>query len=133
MAVHVAERPEQPIAPGKEGLIKASFNSSGKPGPNFKSIMVYANTEGSEEHKLNFMVEVLQKHEGNLDTESGIILIAVSCGRRPSLLHIFKTGIQNDIFSCFLTGTGIRRRNHATGSAGSMILIFWFVHDTSSS
>lgn len=57
----VAEKPEQPIAPGKEGIIKASFNSSGKPGPNSKSIMVYANTEGTEEHKLNFMVEVLQK------------------------------------------------------------------------
>lgn len=57
----VAEKPEQPVAPGKEGIIKASFNSSGKPGRNAKSIFVYANTEGSEEHKLEFSVEVLPK------------------------------------------------------------------------
>jgi len=57
----VAEKPEEPVAPGKEGLIKAQFNSSGKPGRNNKSILVYANTEGSEEHKLEFSVEVTPK------------------------------------------------------------------------
>jgi hypothetical protein len=57
----VAEKPEEPIAPGKEGLIKAQFNSSGKPGTNNKSILVYANTTGSEEHKLEFSVEVTPK------------------------------------------------------------------------
>lgn len=54
----VAEKPEKPIAPGAEGIIKASFNSAGKPGPNQKSIYVIANTEGSKEHRLQFMVDV---------------------------------------------------------------------------
>ncbi|WP_276483236.1 DUF1573 domain-containing protein [Paraflavitalea pollutisoli] len=54
----VAEKPEKPIAPGEEGIIKASFNSTGKPGPNSKSIYVVANTEGSKEHRLQFMVDV---------------------------------------------------------------------------
>lgn len=54
----VAEKPEKPIAPGAEGIIKASFNSAGKPGPNSKSIYVVANTEGSKEHRLQFMVDV---------------------------------------------------------------------------
>ncbi|MDF2187748.1 DUF1573 domain-containing protein [Paraflavitalea sp. CAU 1676] len=57
----VAEKPEQPVAPGAEGIIKASFNSAGKPGPNSKSIFVIANTEGSGEHKLQFTVEVKAK------------------------------------------------------------------------
>ncbi len=57
----VAEKPEQPIAPGKEGVIKAAFNSSGKPGHNRKTIFVYANTPGSDEHKLEFSVEVAPK------------------------------------------------------------------------
>ena len=56
----VAERPEAPIAPGKEGEIKASFNSQGRPGMNNKTLTVYANT-GSDEHKLNFSVEVKPK------------------------------------------------------------------------
>lgn len=57
----VAEKPEQPVAPGEEGIIKASFNSSGKAGPNSKSIFVIANTEGSGEHKLQFTVDVKPK------------------------------------------------------------------------
>ena len=59
----VAEKPEKPIAPGAEGVIKASFNSSGKAGRNSKDIYVYANTKGTEAHKLNFIVEVIKKAE----------------------------------------------------------------------
>jgi hypothetical protein len=59
----VAEKPEAPIAPGEEGIIKASFNSAGKVGSNTKDIYVYANTTGTEAHKLTFMVEVLKKPE----------------------------------------------------------------------
>lgn len=56
----VAERPEEPIAPGEEGVIKATFNSSGKVGHNSKDIYVYANTEGREDHKLTFVVDVVK-------------------------------------------------------------------------
>jgi hypothetical protein len=56
----VAERPEKPIAPGEEGVIKATFNSGGKVGHNSKDIYVYANTEGREDHKLTFVVDVVK-------------------------------------------------------------------------
>jgi hypothetical protein len=59
----VAEKPEAPIAPGQEGEIKASFNSTGKAGSNTKSIYVYANTVGTGAHELKFMVEVAKKPE----------------------------------------------------------------------
>lgn len=58
----VAERPEAPIAPGKEGEIKASFNSQGRVGTNNKTLTVYANT-GNSEHRLNFSVEVVKPAE----------------------------------------------------------------------
>src|SRR6476660_281482 len=39
----VAEQPKEPIAPGAEGQIKASFNSEGRVGTNHKTLYVYAN------------------------------------------------------------------------------------------
>ena len=56
----VAETPKEPIAPGKEGMIKASFDSDGRVGPQHKSIFVNANTKGSQNHELVFTVEVLK-------------------------------------------------------------------------
>ena len=53
----VAEKPEQPIAPGKEGVIRASFDSRGRPGPNHKTLTVYANTS-EQIHTLIFDVDV---------------------------------------------------------------------------
>jgi len=57
----VAEQPEEPISPGKEGVIKASFNSEGRIGPNHKTLYVYANTRGNRSHELHFEVEVEKK------------------------------------------------------------------------
>jgi len=56
----VAEKPDQPIAPGKEGLIKAVFDSHGRAGSQHKTLTVYSNTETSF-HPLTFDVEVLAK------------------------------------------------------------------------
>lgn len=56
----VAERPEAPIAPGKEGEIKATFNSQGRLGMNNKTLTVMANTPGDETHQLGFTVEVVK-------------------------------------------------------------------------
>ena len=53
-----AEPPKEPIAPGAEGLIKASFNSQGHPGHNSKDIYIDANTKGTQNHKVHFDVEV---------------------------------------------------------------------------
>src|SRR5262249_43903759 len=56
----VADPPREPIAPGAEGQIKASFNSDGRVGINHKSLLVTANTKGSQNFSLQFVVEVLK-------------------------------------------------------------------------
>ncbi|MBB5286495.1 hypothetical protein HNQ92_004656 [Rhabdobacter roseus] len=40
----VPEWPREPIAPGGESTILVRFNSKGKPGPQVKTVTVYANT-----------------------------------------------------------------------------------------
>lgn len=57
----VAEQSKEPIAPGNEGQVKASFNSEGRTGINHKTLFVYANTKGSQNHSLQFVVEVEKK------------------------------------------------------------------------
>ena len=54
----VAEKPEQPVAPGEEGTIKAKFSSQGRLGVNDKQVIVTTNTKGNTAHYLNFKVEV---------------------------------------------------------------------------
>ncbi len=41
----IPEWPREPISPGAESSIKVRFNSKGKPGPQVKTITVFANTE----------------------------------------------------------------------------------------
>lgn len=54
----IAEKPELPIQPGKQGSIKATFNSSGRVGMNHKTLTAYLNTaEGN--HPLTFDVDVI--------------------------------------------------------------------------
>ena len=54
----VAEKPEQPIPPGEEGIIKAKFSSQGRVGNNDKQVVVTTNTKGNTEHYLSFKVQV---------------------------------------------------------------------------
>jgi Protein of unknown function (DUF1573) len=54
----VAEKPGELFAPGKEGVIKAIFDSKGRLGSNHKTVTVYANTE-QPMHPLTFDVEVV--------------------------------------------------------------------------
>jgi hypothetical protein len=54
----VPEKPEKPIPPGGEEVIRAKFSSSGRAGQNHKSITVNANTLPSSQHILQFNVEV---------------------------------------------------------------------------
>ena len=58
----VAEQPEAPIAPGGRGEIRAVFNSQGHTGFNHKTLFVSANTRGSQDHSLQFVVEVQKKN-----------------------------------------------------------------------
>ena len=57
----VADQPDEPIQPGKEGVIKASFNSEGRIGINNKTIFVVANTRGVQNNELQFTVLVQKK------------------------------------------------------------------------
>jgi hypothetical protein len=57
----VAEQPEEPVLPGKEGVIKASFNSEGRSGVNNKTLYVIANTKSSQNNELRFSVVVEKK------------------------------------------------------------------------
>jgi hypothetical protein len=57
----VAEQPEEPVLPGKEGVIKASFNSEGRVGINNKVLYVIANTRGIQSHEVRFSVTVQKK------------------------------------------------------------------------
>ena len=57
----IAEQPEEPIMPGKEGVIKASFNSEGRIGINNKQLFVIANTRGSQSSEVRFSVTVQKK------------------------------------------------------------------------
>ncbi len=54
----VPEKPDAPIAPGKSGIIKATFDSKNREGMNHKVLSVYTNTSQTK-HDLVFDVEVV--------------------------------------------------------------------------
>jgi hypothetical protein len=55
----VPEKPEEPIAPGNEGVIKAKFDSKGRPhGENKKEVYVSGNITPSNSQILSFRVEI---------------------------------------------------------------------------
>lgn len=56
----VPEKPEQPFAPGDEGVIKAKFDSKNQAqGEHRKHVTVTANTVPESMHTLNFRVEII--------------------------------------------------------------------------
>lgn len=57
----IADKPNEPIAPGNEGTIKAKFDSDHKVGNNTKTIVVTANTKDTRQHTLTFKVVVEPK------------------------------------------------------------------------
>jgi hypothetical protein len=57
----VAEQPDEPVLPGQEGVIRASFNSEGRVGVNSKTLYVIANTRGNQNNELHFSVVVERK------------------------------------------------------------------------
>lgn len=59
----VPEIPKEPVMPGQKGLIKAVFDSQGRPGVNNKTITVESNTQPESSHQLNFSVSVNPKPE----------------------------------------------------------------------
>lgn len=57
----VAQQLREPVAPGAEGEIKASFNSDGRVGVNHKTLLITTNTKGTQNFSLQFVVEVEKK------------------------------------------------------------------------
>lgn len=57
----VAEKPEEPVAPGAIGVIKAKFDSNGRENEQHKEVYVTANTKGTTTHNLSFKVNVVKK------------------------------------------------------------------------
>ncbi len=58
----IAEKPEQPIAPGEESVIKAKFDSKGRPeGEQRKEVYITANTKETASHNLSFRLELVKK------------------------------------------------------------------------
>jgi hypothetical protein len=53
----VPEKPEKPIAPGEEGVIKATFNGSGE-GAIMKQVHVYGNLKPNREKTLSFAGQI---------------------------------------------------------------------------
>jgi hypothetical protein len=57
----VAEQPTEPVLAGNMGTIKAVFDSERHVGINHKTLQVVANTKGTTNHELKFVVEVEKK------------------------------------------------------------------------
>jgi hypothetical protein len=57
----VPERTEEPVLPGKEGFIRARFNSTNQHGTVNKTIEVVMNTKPSTAHTIAFIGDVLEK------------------------------------------------------------------------
>lgn len=56
----IPEKPEKPFAPGEEGVIKAKFDSKGRPvGEARKDVFVKANTQ-PQDQQLSFRVEITE-------------------------------------------------------------------------
>lgn len=57
----IPEKPQQPFAPGEEGVIKAAFESKNQSvGPHQKPVYVTANTSSPNPIQLNFKVEIIE-------------------------------------------------------------------------
>jgi hypothetical protein len=57
----IADKPNQPVAPGEEGLIKARFNSQGQGPEAHKTVTVDANTKPEPHHSLTFTAQVTKE------------------------------------------------------------------------
>jgi hypothetical protein len=57
----IADKPNQPVAPGEEGLIKARFNSQGQGPEAHKTVTVDANTKPESHHSLTFTAQVTKE------------------------------------------------------------------------
>jgi hypothetical protein len=57
----IADKPNEPVPPGQEGLIKARFNSQGQGPEAHKTVTVDANTKPDTHHALTFTAQVTKE------------------------------------------------------------------------
>jgi len=57
----IPEKPNEPFAPGQEGVIKAKFDSKNMAGERLREVYVTANTIKSKSHTLFLQVDVVKK------------------------------------------------------------------------
>jgi hypothetical protein len=56
-----ADQSREPVAPGADGTVKATFDSKAHPGTNHKTLSVSSNSKGASHMTLYFTVEVEKK------------------------------------------------------------------------
>lgn len=59
--ITISQKPQDPIPPREEGVIKIKYNSKNMPGVCRKDVNVIANTKVNTSHILAFQVEVIKK------------------------------------------------------------------------
>ena len=57
----IADKPNEPVAPGQEGTIKARFNSQGQSPDVTKTVSVDANTKPETHHSLMFTAQLIKE------------------------------------------------------------------------
>jgi hypothetical protein len=57
----IADKPQEPIAPGQDGVIKARFNSQGQAPNVTKTVSVDANTKPESHHSLTFTAQITKE------------------------------------------------------------------------
>lgn len=57
----IADKPKEPITPGREGVIKAKFNSQGQAPNVTKTVSVDANTTPQTHHSLTFTAQITKE------------------------------------------------------------------------
>ena len=57
----IADKPNEPVAPGQDGVIKARFNSQGQAPNVTKTVSVDANTKPESHHSLTFTAQITKE------------------------------------------------------------------------
>ena len=57
----IADKPNEPVAPGQDGVIKARFNSQGQAANVTKTVSVDANTKPESHHSLTFTAQITKE------------------------------------------------------------------------
>ena len=124
------------VAPGKEGIVKATYSTTNRPGPFLKTITVKAqSTDGQEEvHVLKLKGNVILTHKCAQNTNALLNSKSINLKRNTSVLHYpnpfsdkinFKIQLNENETVTFrildLTGKEVYHKEHQNLSKGEHI------------